>query len=60
MTSMMCVKEPGGSIEVYHDDVVEQLMIDADDHIRTMVSHQRGLRDYSMQCILDEKMTYDQ
>ncbi|XP_011435680.2 protein FAM228B isoform X2 [Magallana gigas] len=36
MASLLCVKQPGGKVSVHSSDVVDELMIDSKDHIRTM------------------------
>ncbi|XP_061176399.1 protein FAM228B-like isoform X3 [Saccostrea echinata] len=36
MTSLLCVKQPGGKVQVHSSDLVEELMIDGKDHITTM------------------------
>ena len=37
MASLMCVKCPGGNVSVQNDDVLEELVIDAEDNIYTEV-----------------------
>lgn len=39
MASLLCVKQPGGKVSVHSSDVVDELMIDSKDHIRTMVRY---------------------
>nr|XP_022295322.1 protein FAM228B-like isoform X4 [Crassostrea virginica] len=36
MTSLLCVKQPGGKVNVHSSEFVDELMIDSKDHIRTM------------------------
>ncbi|XP_022295314.2 protein FAM228B-like isoform X1 [Crassostrea virginica] len=35
MTSLLCVKQPGGKVNVHSSEFVDELMIDSKDHIRT-------------------------
>lgn len=37
MTSLMCVRRPGGTVDVHDIDIVEELVIDGNDHIETLV-----------------------
>ena len=38
MASMLYDKQPGGVVGVQDQNMVEELIIDGDDHIKTMVS----------------------
>ena len=37
MSSLLCVKQPGGQLQIHNNDAIEELMIDSQDHITTMV-----------------------
>ncbi|XP_062601781.1 protein FAM228B-like isoform X7 [Saccostrea cucullata] len=44
MTSLLCVKQPGGKVKVHSSDVVEELMIDSKDHITTMTMNRSDVQ----------------
>jgi hypothetical protein len=37
MASLLCVKQPGGKLQIHNNDAIEELMIDSQDHISTTV-----------------------
>ena len=44
MTSLLCVKQPGGKLQIHNNDAIEELMIDSQDHISTTMMNRSAMQ----------------
>ena len=52
MSSMLCRKAPGGQVKVYDTDLIENLSVDNNDRIRTLVQcHVLHHSNHSFECL---------